>query len=57
MKITIRHRDSELIIDEEDVGDGLIIKWSDQNEQLMKLLSVATEQLMKLQKLPRGLKG
>jgi hypothetical protein len=52
MKITVKHKDTEIIVSENknDAKDRVAsMKWSDQNKQIQDTIIVICEQVVKLQ--------
>ena len=51
MKITVRHKDTEIIVceNQNDTKDRVAsMRWSDQNKQIQETIIVMTEQVQKL---------
>ena len=51
MKITVKHKDTEIIVceNENDTKDGVAsMRWSDQNKQIQETMIIMTEQVKKL---------
>ncbi len=51
MKITVKHKDTEIIVceNENDTKDRVSsMRWSDQNKQIQETIIVMTEQVKKL---------
>jgi hypothetical protein len=51
MKITVKHKDTEIIVseNENDTKDKVVsMRWSDQNKQIQETIIVMTEQVKKL---------
>jgi hypothetical protein len=51
MKITVKHKDTEIIVseNENDTKDRVTsMRWSDQNKQIQETIIVMTEQVKKL---------
>lgn len=52
MKITVKHKDTEIIVseNENDTKDRVAsMRWSDQNKQIQETIIVICEQVIKLQ--------
>lgn len=52
MKITVKHKDTEIIVseNENDIKDRVSsMRWSDQNKQIQETIIVICEQVIKLQ--------
>ena len=50
MKITVKHKDTEIIVceNEKDTKDSASMRWNDQNKQIQETIIVMTEQVKKL---------
>ena len=51
MKITVKHKDTEIIVseNENDTEDRVVsMRWGDQNKQIQETIIVMTEQVKKL---------
>ena len=51
MKITVKHKDTEIIVceNENDTKDRVVsMRWSDQNKQIQETIIVMAEQVQKL---------
>ena len=51
MKITVKHKDTEIIVCENEnyTKDGVVsMRWSDQNKQIQETIIVMAEQVKKL---------
>lgn len=48
MKLYIRHKDTEVSLDENSAKEPLAVRWSDQNEQLQETIKVIFEQIKKI---------
>jgi len=51
MKITVRHKDTEIIVSEnENNTESTIMRWEDQNKRIQETIILIVEQVKKLNK-------
>mgnify|MGYP006446805737 CR=1 FL=1 len=50
MKLTVKHKTTEVTIDEEKVSDGTSIKYEDHNNETIRLLNSIFENIKKVNK-------